>query len=98
MFICIYCRIATKRRVGTFAQRYLLLHLLLFRFNTTPGKELAVLAIPACCVDKIITLYYSSIFGRHQSVIKMYLAINDKFFITSLIYYIRAYIKGCHIY
>ena len=49
---------ATTRRTETFAERYLLLYPLLFRLNTSTGKESAVLAIPESCVDKIITLYH----------------------------------------
>ena len=49
------------------------------------------------CVDSIIALYHSSLFAGHQGMIKMYLTINDKFFIPNLIHYLRSYIKGCHI-
>ena len=62
-----------------------------------PDKETAVLAIPEACTDKIITLYHKSLFAGYQGVIKTYLTINDKFFITNLIHYLRSYIKGCHI-
>ena len=55
------------------------------------------MAIPEICTDKIITLYHSSLFAGHQGVIKTYLTISDKFFIPSLIHYLRSYIKGCHI-
>ena len=58
---------------------------------------MAVLAIPETCVDSIIALYHSSLFAGHEGVIKMYLTINDKFFIPNLIHYLRSYIKGCHI-
>ena len=34
----------------------------------------------------------------HQGVINIYLTISDKFFIPSLIHYLRPYIKGCHIF
>ena len=66
-------------------------------FRITPEKETAVLAVPVTCADKIITLYHSSLFAGHQSVIKTYLTISDKFFIPNLIHYLRSYIKGCHI-
>ena len=59
---------------------------------------MAVLAILETCIDSIITLYHSSLFAGHHGVIKMYLTINDKFFIPNLIHYLRSYIKGCHIY
>ena len=36
----------------------------------TPEKELAVLAVPESCTDKIITLYHSGLFAGHQGVIK----------------------------
>ena len=47
--------------------------------------------------NKIITLYHSSLFAGHQGVIKTYLTINDRFFISNLMHYLRLYIKGCHI-
>ena len=68
---------------------------LLFRIN--PDKGTAVLAIPEACGDKIITLYHISLFAGHQGVIKTYLTISDKCFISNLIHYLRSYIKGCHI-
>ena len=70
---------------------------LLFKLTTIPGKEAALLAIPETCADKIITLYHSNLFAGHQDVIKTYLTINDRFFITNLMHYLRSYIKGCHI-
>ena len=45
---------------------------------------MVLLAIPEVCVDKIITLYHSSLYAGHQGVIKMYLSISDKFFILGL--------------
>ena len=83
------------RKVETLAEKYILLDSLLFKI--TPEKETAVLAIPEMCTDKVITLYYSSLFAEHQGVIKTYLTISDKFFIPNLIHYLRSYIKGCHI-
>ena len=68
---------------------------LLFRIYQDKGT--AVLAIPEACTDKIKTLYHKSLFAGHQGVIKTYLMISDKFFILSLIHYLRSYIKGCHI-
>ena len=64
---------------------------------TTPEKETALLFIPEMCVDKIIILYHSSLFAGHQSVIKTYLTIADKFFIPDLMHYLYSYIKCCHI-
>ena len=86
----------TTKRVETLAERYILLDSLLFKIN--PEKETAVLAVPEPCVDKIITLYYSSLFTGHQGVIKTYLTICDKFFIPNLIHYLRSYVKGCHLF
>ena len=65
----------------TLADGYLLLNSLLFRLNTTPVKESAVLATPESCKDRIVTLYHSSIFAGHQGVIKTYLTINKMLFI-----------------
>ena len=72
----------------------MLIDSLLLRLNATPGKESAVLAIPENFADRIITLYHSRILTGHQGVIKVYLTINEKFFIQDLIHYLRAYIKG----
>ena len=63
---------------------------------TTPEKEIALLAIPKICADKIMMLYHSSLFTGHQGV-KTYLNIGDKFFIPGLIHYLQLYVKGCHI-
>ena len=84
------------RKVEALAEKYILLDSLSFKISTTPEKETAVLAIPETCVDSITALYYIFIAG-HQGMIKMYLNINDKFFILNLIHYLRSYIKGCHI-
>ena len=54
----------------TLTERYILLDSLLFRLNTSPDKEKALLAIPEICTDQIITLYHSSLFAGHQGVIK----------------------------
>ena len=83
------------RKVETLAKRYILLDLLLFEI--TQEKETAVLAVPEMCTDKIITLYHSSLFAGHQGVIKTYLTISDKFFISNHIHFLRSYIKGSHI-
>ena len=83
------------KRVETLGEKYILLDSLLFKIN--PEKEIAVLAVPETCVDKIITLYHSILFTGHQGVIKTYLTICDKFFIPNLIHYLRSYLKGCHL-
>ena len=86
---------AAIKKVEMLAERYILLDSLLFKI--TPEKELAVLAVPEGCTDKIITLYYSILFAGYQGVIKTCLTISNKFFIPNLIHYLRSYIKGCHI-
>ena len=85
---------AAIRKVEILTEQYILLDSL---FKITPEKEIAVLAIPEMCADKIIMLYHSSLFAGHQGVIKMYLTISDKFFIPNLTHYLRSYIKGCHL-
>ena len=42
---------------------------MLFKIVSSPEKETALLAIPEVCADKIITLYYSSLFAGYQGVI-----------------------------
>ena len=83
------------KRIETLAEKYIPLDSLLFKL--IPEKEIAVLVVPEACVDRIITLYYSSLFTGHQGVIKTYLTISDNFFIPNLIHYLRSYIKGCHL-
>ena len=68
---------AAIRKREMLAERYILLDSLLCKI--TPEKELAVLAIPESCADKIITLYHSSLFAGHQGIIKTYLTISDNF-------------------
>ena len=89
---------STIHKVETLAERYTLLDSLIFRLNTSPDKEKALLAIPEICADQIITLYHSGLFAGHQGVIKTYLTIADKFFIPDLMHYLYSYIKGCHIH
>ena len=48
------------KRIETLTEKYILLDSLLFKI--TPEKETAVLAVPETCIDKIITLYHSSLF------------------------------------
>ena len=79
-----------------YAERYLLLHSLLFKLITISEKETALLAIPETCADKIITLYHSSLFVGHPGVLKTYLTTTDIFFIPDLMHYLHSYIKGCH--
>ena len=65
------------RKLETLSEKYVLLESLLFRIS--PEKEMAALAIPEMCRDKIITLYHKSLFAGHQGVIKTYLTISDTF-------------------
>ena len=67
------------KKVKALAEMYILLDLLLFKIVSNPNKEATVLAIPDICADKIITLYYSSLFAGHQGVIKTYLTVSNKF-------------------
>ena len=62
----------------TLAEKCILLDSILYKIILTPEKEMAVLAILETCTDKIITLYHSSLFAGHQSVIKTCLTITDK--------------------
>ena len=88
---------STIKKVETLAESFILLDSLIFKLVTTTDKEAAVLAIPEVCVDKIITLYHTSLFAGHQGVVKTYLTMKDKFFIPNLILYLRSFIKGCHV-
>ena len=56
------------RKIESLAEKYILLDSLLFKI--TPGKETTVLAVSETCANKIIMLYYSSLFAGHQGVIK----------------------------
>ena len=85
------------KKVETLAESFVLLDSLIFKLVTTPDKEAAVLVIPETCIDKIIVLYHTSLFAGHQGVVKIYLTMKDKFFITNLMHYLRSFIKGCHI-
>ena len=86
---------SAMHKIEVLAERYILLDSLLFKLNSE--KEKAVLAIPEVCVDQIITLYHSSLLAAHQGVVKTYLTMADKFFISNLMHYLHSYIKGCHI-
>ena len=55
-------------RVETLAGIYILLYSLFFKIMTTPEEETALLAIPEICTDKIIKLYHSGLFAKHQGV------------------------------
>ena len=85
------------RKVEMLAKRFVLLDSLIFKLVTTPDKAAAILAILEICVDKIITLYHTSLFAGHQGVVKTYLTMKDKFFIPNLMHYLRSFIKGCHV-
>ena len=79
------------------AKSFVLLDSLIFKLVTTPDKEAAELAIPEICIDKIITLYHTSLFAGHQGLVKTYLTMKDKLFILNLMHYLRSFIKGCHV-
>ena len=83
-------------KVENLAERFIFLDSLLFKIVATLEKETLLLAMPEICTDKIITLYHASLFMGHQGVIKTYLTISDKFFISDLIHYLRSFIIGCH--
>ena len=83
-------------KVENLAENFILLASLLFQLVTTPEREMALLAMPEICTDKIIVLYHTSLFAGHQGVIKIYLTINDMFFIPGLMHYLQSFIKGCH--
>ena len=51
------------KKVETLAESFVLLDLFIFKLVTTTDKEVAVLAIPEVCVDKIIALYHTSLFA-----------------------------------
>ena len=85
------------KKVEMLAESFVLLDSLIFKLVTTTDKEASVLAIPEVCVDKIITLYHTSLFAGHQGVGKTYLMMRDKFFISNSMYYLRSFIKGCHV-
>ena len=78
------------RKIETLSEKYVMLDSLLFKIS--PDKEIAVLAVPETCMDRIITLYHKSLFAGHQGAIKTYLTISGKFFIPNLIDYLRSYI------
>ena len=59
-------------KVLTLSQNYILLDQLLFKLITVPDKAKAFLAIPEMCTDKIISLYYDTLFAGHQGVLKTY--------------------------
>ena len=86
-----------RQKVENLSDRYVLLDSWLFKINPMPGKEKALLAIPEVCADKIIMLYHASLFAGHQGLIKTYLTISDNFFVPNVMYYIRSYLKACHI-
>ena len=83
-------------KVENLPERFILLDPLLFKTVATPEKETLLLAMPEICMDKIITLYHTSLFAGHQGVIKTYLTISNKFFIPGLMHYLRSFINWCH--
>ena len=75
-------------KVEMVAEKYILLDSLLFKLVTTAEKGNGTVSHIITCADKIITLYHSSLISGHQGMIKMYLTIGDKFFISGLIHYL----------
>ena len=61
---------STIKKVEMLAESFVLLDSLIFKLVTTPDKEAVILAIPEISVDKIITLYHTSLFAGHQGVVK----------------------------
>ena len=84
-------------KVEALAESFILLDSLLFKLVTRLDKEKALLAIPETCADKIIEVYHTSLFTRHQGVIKTYLTISNMFFIPKLMHYLRSFLSTCHI-
>ena len=75
-------------------ESFVLLDSLIFKLVTMPDKEAAVLAIPEICVDKIISLYHTSLFVGHQGVVKTYLSMKDKFFYPKSDALLKIFHKG----
>ena len=86
-----------RHKVETLVESLILLDSLLFKLVTILDKEKALLAIPEICADKIIELYYTSLFAGLQGVIKTYFTISDKFFIPNPMHYLRSFLSACHI-
>ena len=59
------------RKIEALTEKYVLLDSVLFKISS--DNETAVLAVPELCTDRIITLYYKSLFVGHQGVVKTYL-------------------------
>ena len=66
------------------AEKFILLDSLLFKLITMPDKEIVILAIPEICMDKIITLYHSSLFAGHQGIIKHILLLGTSYLYQAL--------------
>ena len=66
------------KKVKTLVESFVLLDSLIFKLVMMPDKEVAVLAIPEICIDKIIALYHTSVFTGHQGVVKTYLTTRVK--------------------
>ena len=58
----------SEKKVETLAERYILLHSLLFKIVTMTEKETALLAIPDICAEKIISFYHSCVLAGHKHV------------------------------
>ena len=72
LYLCVaQNKLPTKRntihKVEALVEKFILLHSLLFKLVITTDGEMALLAIPEIWIDKIITLYHSSLFAGHQN-------------------------------
>ena len=56
-------KISAIHKVEILTEKFILLDLLLFRLVTMADRETALLTEPEICADKIITLYYTSLFA-----------------------------------
>ena len=57
-------------KVEALVEKFILLDSLFLKLVTMPEKKVVHLAIPEICIDKIITLYHSSLSAGHQGVMK----------------------------
>ena len=85
-----------RPKVETLPESFILLDSIIQIGNDTKQRK-GTSGYSENCVDKIIELYHSSLFTGHQGVIKTYLTISDKFFISHLIHYLRLYLSAWHI-
>ena len=58
-------------------------------------EQKSVLCIPESCVEHIVDLYHNSLLGAHQSSLRTFLTIKQKFVILNLMHFIKFFLKGC---